>query len=119
MDLENGQVYEMQGSGKNPYKIKNVGGVYSCTCPAWLNQSLPSNARTCKHIRKLRADPVEEARLASAGTLERTQVPGVRRARDVRPVRGPVEVPGRRGAVVEVAVHVPGRSRRLQGQQPP
>ena len=62
MDLENGQTYEMQGSGKNPYIIKNVGGVYSCSCPAWRNQSLPSNARTCKHIRKLRGDAVEELR---------------------------------------------------------
>lgn len=70
MDLENGQVYEMQGSGKNPYKIKNVGGVYSCSCPAWLNQSAPSNARTCKHIRKLRGDAAEEARLATAGDLK-------------------------------------------------
>ncbi len=69
MDLENGQIYEMQGSGKNPYKIKNVGGVYSCSCPAWLNQNMPSNARTCKHIRKLRGDAVEEARLAAAGTI--------------------------------------------------
>ncbi len=70
MDLENGQVYEMQGSGKNPYKIKNVGGVYSCSCPAWLNQNLPSNARTCKHIRKLRGDAAEEARLANVGELK-------------------------------------------------
>lgn len=69
MDLENGQVYEMQGSGKNPYRIKNVNGVYSCSCPAWCNQSKPSNARTCKHIRKLRGDAAEEARLANAGEL--------------------------------------------------
>ncbi len=70
MDLENGQTYEMQGSGKNPYRIKNVGGVYSCTCPAWCNQSQPSNARTCKHIRKLRGDAAEELRLATAGPLK-------------------------------------------------
>jgi DNA ligase-1 len=69
-DLTDGQTYEMQGSGKNPYRIKNVGGVYSCTCPAWCNQNLPSNARTCKHIRKLRGDAAEEARLASAGELK-------------------------------------------------
>ena len=72
MDLENGQTYEMQGSGKNPYRIKNVGGVYSCTCPAWCNQSLPSNARTCKHIRKLRGDAAEEARIG----LDASLVPG-------------------------------------------
>ncbi|MCE9565641.1 MAG: DNA ligase [Planctomycetes bacterium] len=69
-DLADGQTYEMQGSGKNPYRLKNVGGVYSCTCPAWCNQNLPSNARTCKHIRKLRGDAAEEARLASAGELK-------------------------------------------------
>src|SRR5262245_46741355 len=68
-DLENGQTYEMQGSAKTPYRIKNVNGVYSCTCPAWCNQSKPSNARTCKHIRKLRGEAAEEARLASAGEL--------------------------------------------------
>jgi DNA ligase-1 len=70
MDLADGQTHEMQGSGKNPYVIKNVGGVYSCSCPAWRNQSLPSNARTCKHIRKLRGDAAEELRLASAGPLK-------------------------------------------------
>ncbi len=70
MDLEDGQTYAMQGSGKNPYQLKNVGGVYSCSCPAWRNQSLPSNARTCKHIRKLRGDAAEELRLASAGPLK-------------------------------------------------
>ncbi|MDY3558844.1 DNA ligase [Gemmata sp. JC673] len=67
MDLADGQIYEMQGSGKNPYKIKNVGGAYSCTCPAWLNQNAPSNKRTCKHIRKLRGEAAEEARLAAVG----------------------------------------------------
>ncbi|WP_439632008.1 DNA ligase [Gemmata sp.] len=68
-DLADGETTEMKGSGKNPYRIKNVGGVYSCTCPAWCNQSLPSNARTCKHIRKLRGDAAEETRLATAGPL--------------------------------------------------
>jgi DNA ligase-1 len=70
MDLEDGQTYEMQGSGSKPYVIKNVGGAYSCTCPAWRNQSLPPNARTCKHIRKLRGDAAEEARLQNPGTLK-------------------------------------------------
>jgi DNA ligase-1 len=83
MDLENGQVYEMQGSGKNPYRIKNVGGVYSCTCPAWCNQSLPSNARTCKHIRKLRGDAAEELRLATAGPLQPLKPAGAEDVKDL------------------------------------
>ena len=70
MDLEDGQTYEMQGSGSKPYVIKNVGGAYSCSCPAWRNQSLPPNARTCKHIRKLRGDAAEEARLQNPEPLK-------------------------------------------------
>jgi DNA ligase-1 len=65
-DLEDGQSVEIQGSAKAPYVIKNTGGVYSCTCPAWRNQSLAIERRTCKHIRKLRGDVAEEARIGSA-----------------------------------------------------
>ncbi len=65
-DLEDGESVEMQGSGKKPYVIKNTGGVYSCTCPAWRNQSLAIEQRTCKHIRKLRGDDAEEERVGSA-----------------------------------------------------
>ena len=65
-DLEDGTTIEMKGSGARPYIIKNVGGVYSCTCPAWRNQSLQPHQRTCKHIRKLRGDAAEQERLGSA-----------------------------------------------------
>jgi DNA ligase 1 len=65
-DLADGETFEMQGSGKNPYQLKNVGGVYSCTCPAWRNQSLTIEKRTCKHLRKLRGDAAEEARIQTA-----------------------------------------------------
>src|SRR6516225_3743896 len=65
-DLFDGQATEMQGSGSRPYVLKNVGGVYSCTCPAWRNQSLPIERRTCKHLRKLRGDTAEEARRGGA-----------------------------------------------------
>jgi DNA ligase-1 len=37
-DLLDGQSVEIQGSGRLPYVLKNVGGVYSCSCPAWRNQ---------------------------------------------------------------------------------
>ncbi|MCA9110355.1 MAG: DNA ligase [Planctomycetaceae bacterium] len=65
-DLKDGESIEMQGSGKKPYVIKNVGGVYSCSCPAWRNQSLAIEQRTCKHIRKLRGDEAEQARVGNA-----------------------------------------------------
>src|ERR1700739_744919 len=68
-DLQDGEMTEMQGSGAKPYILKNTGGVYSCTCPAWRNQSLPIEKRTCKHLRKLRGDAAEEARIGSATGL--------------------------------------------------
>jgi DNA ligase-1 len=49
--LIEGETMEVQGSGKNPYIIKNSGGVISCSCPAWRNQSLAIDVRTCKHIK--------------------------------------------------------------------
>src|SRR5258708_8917513 len=65
-DLNDGESIEMKGSGSKPYVLKNVGGVYSCTCPAWRNQSLHPDQRTCKHLRKLRGDTAEEARIGGA-----------------------------------------------------
>jgi DNA ligase-1 len=65
-DLQDGETFEMQGSASKPYILKNVGGVYSCSCPAWRNQSNPIEQRTCKHLRKLRGDAAEEARIGGA-----------------------------------------------------
>jgi DNA ligase-1 len=65
-DLQDGETCEMQGSGAKPYILKNTGGVYSCSCPAWRNQSIAIEQRTCKHLRKLRGDAAEEARLGGA-----------------------------------------------------
>src|SRR5580704_15604960 len=65
-DLQDGETVEMQGSGSKPYLLKNVGGVYSCTCPAWRNQSLAIDQRTCKHLRKLRGEAAEDARIGGA-----------------------------------------------------
>lgn len=65
-DLQDGESIEMQGSGSKPYVLKNVGGVYSCSCPAWRNQSLGIEKRSCKHIRKLRGDAAEEERIGGA-----------------------------------------------------
>ncbi|MEM6928781.1 MAG: DNA ligase, partial [Myxococcota bacterium] len=47
------------------YTLRHVGGVYSCTCPAWRNQSVPIERRTCKHLRRVRGDEAETARLGS------------------------------------------------------
>ena len=64
-DLLDGETIQMQGSASRPYQLKNVGGVYSCSCPAWRNQSLPIERRSCKHLRRLRGDEAERARVGS------------------------------------------------------
>jgi DNA ligase-1 len=65
-DLLDGETLETKGSGAKPYVLKNTGGVYSCSCPAWRNQSIPIERRTCKHLRKLRGDAAEQARVGTA-----------------------------------------------------
>jgi DNA ligase-1 len=65
-DLQDGETLEMKGSAAKPYVLKNTGGVYSCTCPAWRNQSVAIEKRSCKHLRKLRGDAEEEARIGGA-----------------------------------------------------
>lgn len=70
-DLEDGETAEIQGSGSSVYKIRNTGGVYSCSCPAWRNQSIAIETRTCKHIRKLRGDEAETLRVGEAGSAPR------------------------------------------------
>jgi DNA ligase-1 len=56
-DLQDGESVEIQGSARLPYILKNVGGVYSCTCPAWRNQSVGIERRTCKHLRLMAISP--------------------------------------------------------------
>jgi DNA ligase-1 len=65
-DLSDGEWVEIKGSGAKPYVVKNTGGVFSCSCPAWRNQSLPIERRTCKHIRQYRGDDAETERLGAA-----------------------------------------------------
>jgi DNA ligase-1 len=81
-DLRDGESVEVQGSARSPYILKNVGGIYSCSCPAWRNQSLAIERRTCKHIRGYRGDAAEAARLnqslpipASAAASKTTKPP--------------------------------------------
>ncbi len=70
-DLADGESTEVQGSGSSVYTIRNTGGVYSCSCPAWRNQSIAIETRSCKHIRKLRGDEAETARVGTAATTPR------------------------------------------------
>ena len=68
-DVASGETIQIKGSGSSVYTIKNVGGVYSCSCPAWRNQSKPIDLRTCKHIIKLRGETAEKERIKSGDNL--------------------------------------------------
>ena len=66
--------------------MKNIGGVYSCNCPSWRNQSLPIERRSCKHIISLRGENAEAERLcgtlpskaaAAAGAKTKSTVPAL------------------------------------------
>jgi len=62
-DIADGEIVLVQGSGAKPYQLKNIGGVYSCSCPAWRNQSVPIERRSCKHLVKVRGHEAEQARI--------------------------------------------------------
>lgn len=66
MTIRDGETIQVQGSGAKPYELKNVGGVFSCSCPAWRNQKTPIEKRTCKHLKKVLGDAHEAARTATA-----------------------------------------------------
>jgi DNA ligase-1 len=71
VDLADGESVEVAGSGSAKYTIKNTGGVYACSCPAWRNQSVAIEKRSCKHIRRLRGDDAETARVGAAAAPAR------------------------------------------------
>jgi DNA ligase-1 len=71
-DLQDGESVEMKGSAKAPYVLRNVGGVYSCSCPAWRNQSIAIERRTCKHLKKLRGDAAEQQRIGQPQPVQAT-----------------------------------------------
>merc|ERR1719160_1975565 len=64
-DLKDGESILVDGSGSAQYTIKNTGGVYSCSCPAWRNQKGAGVLRTCKHIKRLRGEAAELARIGA------------------------------------------------------
>ena len=68
MEMKDGEIQSVQGSS-GVYTIKRIGEVYSCSCPAWKNQSLALNARTCKHLRRYLTDEHESARIGGSLTM--------------------------------------------------
>jgi DNA ligase-1 len=67
-ELQDGESVEVQGSGSARYTLRRTGPTYSCSCPAWRNQSVATDVRTCKHLRAYLGDAEETARVGPGGT---------------------------------------------------
>lgn len=80
-ELSEGETAEVQGSARSPYILKNVGGVYSCSCPAWRNQSLAIERRTCKHLTKYRGVQAEQVRIGDNSVVTPSPEPSVKTVR--------------------------------------
>lgn len=79
--MQDREIRQVRGSSGSVYEMRNVGGVYSCSCPALRNQSAPAQQRTCKHLVALRGPKPEKARLGTPA--------GVRRQLREPPIIGP------------------------------
>jgi DNA ligase-1 len=66
--IPDGEIVLVQGSGKKPYELKNIGGVYSCSCPAWRNQSFAIDKRSCKHLKQANGQEFEILRTQNGET---------------------------------------------------
>jgi DNA ligase-1 len=82
-DLADGETREVKGSAAQPYVLRNTGGVYSCTCPAWRNQGVTIERRSCKHLRALRGDAAESARVGGSAVARAATTPRATRAAGV------------------------------------
>ena len=78
--IPEGETVYVQGSAEKPYELKNVGGVLSCSCPAWRNQSTGIDRRTCKHLKKLSGEAAELARTGGATPTPRDRDKSAARA---------------------------------------
>lgn len=74
-DIRPGESVEVHGSGIQRYVLKNVEGVYSCTCLAWKRQRIPAAQRTCKHLKRFRGEQAESDRLGLSESPEPDAAP--------------------------------------------
>lgn len=71
-DLADEESVQVKGSGSSVYTLKNSGGVYSCTCPAWMHQGIGIERRSCKHLRAYRGEAEEAARVGNPAPIAKT-----------------------------------------------
>src|SRR5687768_12474428 len=78
-EIEDGESVEVKGSSAT-YTLKNDGGVYSCSCPAWRHQSLGIEQRTCKHLKAYRSANAEAERVGKDNAARFSAAPKKKKA---------------------------------------
>jgi DNA ligase-1 len=78
--LKDGESVEVQGSASRPYVLKNIGGVLSCSCPAWKFQSKPIESRSCRHLRVYQGNGAEQLRVGASAPAKSKPSNGVAKA---------------------------------------
>ncbi|MEZ4361434.1 MAG: DNA ligase [Kofleriaceae bacterium] len=71
--LADGQDVQVKGSSST-YTLSRRGTVYSCTCPAWRNQGVVIDRRSCKHLRAYLGEAAEAARTGGAAPAPKAKV---------------------------------------------
>lgn len=73
MQLAIGEIILIQGSAREPYKVKNVdGSIFSCTCPGWKNSPGTVDLKKCKHTKPYLGLAVPASVVASVTATSRT-----------------------------------------------
>jgi DNA ligase-1 len=128
--LNNGDSFQVKGSGRTPYTIRMIAGVIDCSCPAWRNMGGGIDSRACKHIRA-NVDPAcwpqaarDRAGIAATGNAAPAWPPvwkptappvPVYHGTPVLPIRGAAATPAPVAKPVEVGVML---AHSWEGQDP-
>lgn len=64
--LRDGERHQYRSRSGRVYELYNQAGVHSCSCPAWRNQGLAIEQRTCKHLREYLGSENEQRRINAA-----------------------------------------------------
>lgn len=70
-DLYDGEVKTVQGSRGDHYTLSRQGGIYRCTCKAFIYQKAKLREKSCKHLKELRGEQAENERIQLAAIMRR------------------------------------------------
>lgn len=69
-----GMEYLFRGTGPEPYRLKRVENVYSCSCPVWRKTAQQMELCTCRHLGIVRGEQFEKARVGEKSVKRMMEV---------------------------------------------